>query len=172
MPNDTNNKAPKVERFNFADFMSPKGSDSLDNLFGTLSDMGVPVSITGKEFCANEDALLDADQLSHNLVFYGKWLIAKVAAFEALRDIGFDAVKAAADRREIIDVAYEFGDGSFKGEWCRMHGVIYASFGGLIEVASASEARNKRERESADLDTARFLLSALFSHTRGDTKAA
>ncbi len=161
------NVCNKPEEFNFQDFMSPKGSDSLDNLFGTLSDMGVPVSITGKEFCAAEDAEFDAETLSYNLVFYGKWLGAKVTAIQELRENGREGVKAASERCEAVEVPYEFGGGSFSGEWCRMGGVIYAFYGDLIEVASASEARTKRARDIADLKTVRFLLLALRSHSEG-----
>lgn len=158
MNKDTN----KIEDINFGDFMASKGSDNIDDFFGTLSDLGVPVSISGEEFCADKDALDNADMLGCNLVFYGNWMIAKVTAFEALRTLGFEAIKSASDCCEYMDVGHEYGGGSFKGEWCLNNGVVYASYCGNIEVAHASQEKLKRNRYQADLKTAECLLSSLF----------
>ncbi len=159
MTNDT----PKIPEIQFKDFMSPKGSDSIQSLFDTLSDLGIPIGITAEQYCDEDDAIFDIDQLSFNLFSHGVWLIAKVKGFETLRDMGFDGIKIAADRCEVIDVRFEYGD-DFKGEWCRLDDVIYASYGGLIEVASASVSRRRSTRDSDDLKMAYFLLLGLRRH--------
>jgi len=160
------------ENINFADFMSSKGSDDLDNFFDTLSDAGISVATTSEEFLSDEDACYTMYNLSDNLVFYGKWMAAKVAGFTALKETGFEAIKASSDRSETIEVKHSSGNEVFVGEWCRKEGVVYASFNGVIEVASASEAKTKLQRDKADLKTAKFLLSALYQDAANLRNAA
>lgn len=167
------NVTPKFDNIKFKDWMAPKCSDSLGHFFDTLSDGGIDIAITAERFLEDEhEAFFNLEQLGDDLVFYGKWLIAKVAAFKRLKEIGFERVKSAADYQETMKVEMKIGFEPFEGEWCQNNGVIYATYGGAIEVASASEAKTERARESENRKTAKFLLLGLCLPYADDAKAA
>jgi hypothetical protein len=160
-------------KLNFKDWMNPERGDSLDRFFDGLSDSGLPIASTADEFLDNEEmALCDADQLSCELLFYGKWFESKLYAFNQLNEIGFEGVKAQSDHAEIISVKQESRDGYFDGEWCRQHGVIYVSLDGVVQAASACERGAKRERHADDLKTAHYLLRNLHESSIDQSEAA
>lgn len=164
------NLLPK--KINFQDFMSDKGSDCLHNFLDTLSDCGIYVATSQEEFLDDEYAFQNAEQLGDSLVFYGKWLAAKVTAFESLCDLGFQAIKAKADRCETIAFQPHYGEGLLEGEWCRWNGIVFASFNDVIEVAAASEDTTQFRRNKADLRTAQYLLAGIQNSSREVTEAA
>lgn len=164
---------PKIDNIKFKDWMASKHSESLESLFEMLSDNGFAIANTADDFLADgEDAVCDAEQLACDLIEFGSWLTAKVAAYHELNNIGFEGVKTHSDHTATISFQHEIGDGSFEGEWCRSHGIVYASLDGVIEVANACERGNKRKRHLNDTRTAEFLLRNLYQHSVDEAKAA
>ena len=168
------NVTPKFDKIKLVDWMTPRQSDSIDDFFLMLSDNGIDVATSVDELLADddEDATTNLKQIAIDLVFYGRWLLAKADAFEELKEIGFKGVKAQANYCESLKVQNDDGFGFFEGEWCQSNGVIYATYGGKIEVASASEAKTKRGRESDDRKTANLLLLGLYRTLADEAKAA
>lgn len=151
---------------NFKNFMAlPDGVDCLDSFAGILNDKGMDVSpYLSEEFCWGENALFDIDELSHCLEGYGRWMKAKVSAFEALEAMGFKAIKAEADGGGTIRIEPFGSTGAIEGEWCRREGVIYVSYAGKVDASDSCPAGRKREREKFDLFKAKHMLIVLHEH--------
>jgi len=162
---DTNTKQRAI---NFSGFMAlPDGHDCLDSFAGNLSDNGVEVPMyLANEFCEDEDAVWNMSELSHFLIAYGRWMEAKVKAFEVLETMGFEPIKAVADCCATISTDSYFSGEYAEGEWCRLNGVIYVSYAGKVDASISSLAKRKREREKEDLSKAKFMLGMLHEHVK------
>jgi len=158
------NTTTKTTNINFRDYMSVPSGDQIGNLFDALNDAGVNVSTSETDFLASGCAEEDMQVLSENLGFWALWMEAKLKGFEALRDEGFEAIKATADLSG--HVYHNTGDAEVGADWCRRDGVCYVKYGGMVQTAVASRYSSKRKRDVQDTGHAEHALELMYEHTR------
>ncbi len=159
-----NDSITKTQNINFRSYMSVPSGDNLHNFFDVLNDAGVPVSVSEEDFLSSQSAEWDLQALSENLGFWALWAEAKLKGFEALREEGFEAIKAIADLSGVVN--HNVGGAVVEAEWCRRDGVCYVKYAGTVQTAVASRDETKRKRDMGDAHYAEHALELMYEHSR------
>lgn len=146
----------------FKDYMSVPSGDNFHNFLGVLDDSGIPITISDDDFLSCESAESDMHMLRDELGFWALWMDAKLKGFEALRDEGFEAIKATADLSgRVYHIA---DDAKIWADWCRRDGICYVQYASMVQTAVASRAKTKRRRDIEDTEQAERALELMYEH--------
>lgn len=156
--------AAKLRDVKFRDYMLSPSGDIFGTFLDMLNDYGVAISSRENDFLANGYAAEDMESPSGSLGLLALWMETKIKGFEALRDEGFETIKATADLCEIV--YHNNGSAEIEAVWCRRDGVCYVKYGETIQTIVASRKETKRKRNIEDASNAESALELMYEQMR------